>query len=187
MRGLARTAEAPGAAQATARERDREHGLSLIEALVALAIIFIVAIGLVPLFSRSIVSNAQGGNSTVAANFARTRLEELQQVDFNGAPLQIPAGATESVSEEHWDATSKAWLPGPPPPGGGAVWRRTTTIRQYAAADLLEDGSLDNPLPGDSDRSQVQLKRIDVQVRSQWANTLMGPFVDLRVATVRGI
>ena len=168
--------------------REAERGLTLLEALISLAILFMIVIGLLPLFSRSIVSNAQGSNSTVAANFARSQLERLQQVDFNDAALEIPAGNDSLVIPEHYDSATRAWLPGPPPAGDPRVlWRRTTTVRQYGAADLLEDGSLDNPLAGGADRSLVQLKEIEVRVLSEWQGTTLGPLVDLRLVAVRGI
>lgn len=168
--------------------RDAERGLTLLEALISLAILFMIVVGLLPLFSRSIVSNAQGSNSTVAANFARSQLERLQQVDFNDAALEIPVGNDSLVIPEHYDSAAKVWRPGPPPVGDTRVlWRRTTTVRQYAAADLLEDGSLDTPLAGGVDRSRVQLKQIEVRVLSEWEGSTLGPLVDLRLLTVRGI
>ena len=52
-------------------------GFSIIEALIAAAILLIIALGLLPLFSRSINDNVSGNDATQATNGSRTQIEEL--------------------------------------------------------------------------------------------------------------
>jgi Tfp pilus assembly protein PilV len=53
-----------------------ERGLSIVEVLIASALLLIIALGILPLFSRSIISNRQGLDSTEVSNMARTQMEE---------------------------------------------------------------------------------------------------------------
>jgi len=51
----------------------RDAGFSIIEALIAAAILLIIALGLLPLFTRSISDNVSGNDATQATNGSRTR------------------------------------------------------------------------------------------------------------------
>lgn len=180
-----------GVQHATGEEGSRlraQAGVTLLEALIALLLLMVVALGLVPVFTRSIASNAQGNSSTTATNLARSQMEALLQVRFDAAALAVPAATTARTSHEYLAPASARWAPGEPPPGAAALWRRTVEVRQYAASDLLADGALDTPLDGSAPAAQVQLKEIRVRVRSGWPpGSPLGPPVDLTLAAVRAI
>ncbi len=74
-------------------ERHGAAGFSIIEALIASAILLIIALGLLPLFSRSISDNVSGNDATQATNGSRTQIEEMLLVPFSNDRMTIPAGA----------------------------------------------------------------------------------------------
>jgi type II secretory pathway pseudopilin PulG len=150
-----------------------EAGFSMIEALVASLILLVIALGLVPLFSRSIGNNMTGNDSLQSTNFGRAQLEELIQLPFNNQGLDIPAGTPLGQGVESWTIGSaslgdanEGWAAGASPSGRGSVlWRRTTRVRQYGVSDL-EDGTLTSALPGGTQPIFVHLKEVEVQLDS---------------------
>lgn len=151
----------------------RAAGFSLIEALIAAAILLIISLGLIPLFARSIADNTTGADSTQATNHGKTQLEELIQVPFGGQDVTVPAGANLAETRESWAQgdpyevgdPDEGWWPGQPTDKGTVLWERVTRVRQYSVSDL-DDGKLDNPLPGGTQASSVQLKEIEVELEN---------------------
>jgi Tfp pilus assembly protein PilV len=140
--------------------RRREAGFSIVEVLFAALLLLFIALGILPLFARSIVSNLEGQDSTVAANFTRSRLEEFKQLPFDDTRLQVLAG-NERQFDEIYLFNGKKWIDGTAPPAGDwALWSRTTMVRQYQATDL------ETPLAASTDPSFVQLKEVEVTVLS---------------------
>ncbi|HEY0511179.1 MAG TPA: prepilin-type N-terminal cleavage/methylation domain-containing protein [Thermoanaerobaculia bacterium] len=172
----------------------RQDGFSIIEALIAAAILLVIALGLLPLFSRSISDNVSGNDATQATNGSRTRLEELMQVPFNNTQLVIPAGSTKLELKDSWtrgkaDPSTHEVETGNPdegwwtnPSGHGVVlWSRTARVQQYAIGDL-SDGTLDKPLDGGTQPTFVQLKQVEVVVDNPKKNLLgNGQGITLRV------
>lgn len=162
-----RTSRQPGAA-----------GFSMIEALIAAAILLIIALGLLPLFSRAISDNVSGNDATQATNGSRTELEELLDVPFNNTRIVIPGGATKLETLDYWaqgaidqtgDANEGWWKT---QTGHGTVlWQRTSRVRQYSISDL-SDGKLDTPLPGSTQAAFVQLKELEVVVDNPKKNLI---------------
>jgi type II secretory pathway pseudopilin PulG len=150
--------------------------MSLIEVLIAVLLMVTVALSLLPLFSRSIRQNREGGNYTEVTNIARSALDMYIQMDFNSPMLQVPVGSTLLERHEYWDEATRTWrtmADGDAQPPGGNRWQRTIQIRQFAGGDIT-DGSLDNPLDGGEDIENVQLKVIRVIVRPRWLGTILG-------------
>ena len=144
--------------------RSGEQGLTLIEIMFASLLFLAVALGVVPMFTQSMVSNASGNDSTKAANFARARAEELTQYPFNHQDLTVEAGS-EKVLEEYYTSNDAQWHAYPVPDGKNAEWSRTTTIRQYNV-DALDDDRVEiaEALPAGADPSFIHLKEIQVSV-----------------------
>lgn len=151
-------------------------GMSLIEVLIAVAIMVTVSLSLLPLFARSIRQNREGGNWTETNNVARSALEEYQQLEFGATQLVIPAGSTERLSNQYWNAVNRRWadLADPSNPPAGARWQRSVSVQQFSSGDLIEDGWLDDPLDGAAPADQVQLKLVRVLVRPLWRNEQIG-------------
>jgi Tfp pilus assembly protein PilV len=142
----------------------REEGMTLIEILMASLIFLAVSLGVVPMFTQSMVSNASGNDSTKAANFARARAEELKQLPFNHPDLTIESGTEKSV-QEYYTSDDGRWHAYPIPPGASPEWSRLTIVRQYNV-DALEDDRVEiaEALPAGSDATFIHLKEIQVAV-----------------------
>jgi len=159
----------------------RAAGFTLIEALIAAAILGFIAIGVLPLFLRAMVNNKQGSDSTVVTTFSKTNLEALDAIPFDGTAVTIPPGSTSLVVVD-WYAQQSALKVGgtngkwivtctgttascaatPPPTGQGLVlWKRTTTVQQYSVTDL----TFSSPEDGSTSSDFVHLKRIQVVVQ----------------------
>ena len=145
--------------------RSREEGMTLLEILIASLIFLAISLGVVPMFTQSMISNTSGNDSTKAANFARARAEELKQLPFNHLDLTIESGS-EKALEEYYTSDDGLWHAYPIPTGAQPEWSRLTTIRQYNV-DALEDDrvEIDEALPAGSDASFIHLKEIQVAVQ----------------------
>lgn len=164
-------------------------GFSLVEALIATAVLGFIAIGILPMFTQAMMNNKQGSDSTVVTTFSKTNVESLDAVDFTQAPaVQVPAGSLSCVTVDWYvqqsaskvGGTNGRWVvtyptggaacgPGPAPvqtaPAGPglALWKRTTTITQYNVTDVAT--SFSNPEDGNTSPDQVHLKKIQVVVQ----------------------
>ncbi len=133
-----------------------------------------IAIGVLPLFTRSIVSNVEGFDHTQVAGFARDRGEEFIQLPFDSPELKLLTG-TERVFDEYYSQNDSRWIDGTAPPEDTALWTRTTTIRQFDVTDLT------TPLADTTPVENVHLKEITVAVQS----TRSGPLGLGKQITVR--
>lgn len=128
----------------------KQHaGLSLTEVLIAAALMLMIALSIIPLFQRSVVSNISGGEATqVSTGGVRVGLESLNQTTLNHTDLTIPAGnntlamdpvvldsgalvdgqAQAVLGDERWVAASAVT--------GRGLWVRETQIRNFTYADI---------------------------------------------------
>ena len=154
------------------RRSPRAQGFSLIEGVVAAAVLLAIALGILPLFTRSMINNEGGSDFTQISNAAKGRAEELFELPFNSPLLAITAG-TERIFEEYFSRRDKIWRPGiesdATADGDRALLRRTSTIRQFNVNDLATP--LDNSAPPGS----VQIREIIVQVQSTRTGSPLGP------------
>jgi Tfp pilus assembly protein PilV len=134
----------------------------MIEALIAAAILLIIALGLIPLFSRAITDNSNGNDATQATNGGRTQLEDLLGVPFANTKLAVVG--TQTLTSDSFAMGDPAqtgdakegWWPGTPSDKGTVLWTRATRVRQYSVSDLT------TPLAGDTAANFVQLKEVEV-------------------------
>lgn len=158
--------------------RRGEAGFSIIEAIIAAAILLIIALGLLPVFSRSINDNVTGNDATQATNGSRTELEELLQMPFNNTRIVVASGQTQTQTKDFYtrakaDPSTGAYEIGDATEGwtadatsrGPVLWNRTTTVQQYGITDL-NDGKLDTPLDGSTQANFVHLKQIQVLIEN---------------------
>ena len=173
----------------------RAAGFSLVEAILASLILLVVALGVLPLFTRAMASNFSGAESTSLSNLATERAEELYQLPFDHPLLIIPVGSTERVIDEIWTVprrtpstpapvfTDGQWRAGSPDEATAdemVVWSRRTRVRQFNINDLLTDDP--TPLDGGTPPGSVHVKEIDVEVASGRADGIaLGPNRALRV------
>lgn len=160
----------PTAIARPAGRRDAQRGLSLIEVLVAVALMTAIALGIIPLFMRSIRQNREGANYSDITNVARSSLEEMVRHDFNAPELTIDAG-TSKKSRQVYDRGLQRWvdstvsMPPPSDPKKPHLYERWITVEQFRGGDFHEDGYLDSPLPAGTNPMEVNIKRIRVMVR----------------------
>jgi len=150
-----------------------ESGTSLVEAVLASLILMLIAVGILPMFTRSMASNVAGSDSTYVSNMATERTEEFLQLNFDADPLRLADGATSRVYNEVYirdypSSTSSAyeevWIDGTLADVAAedrALWTRVTTIRQFSITDLT------TPIagtPGTDPNGAVHVKEIEVAV-----------------------
>lgn len=170
----------------------REAGLTLVELLIALALLGFVLLGITPLFMASVKSNYAGNEYTSLNMLARDRLEQLMNLPFND-PQLAPGGGL-GIHENDLPTLLPDPKTGvPPPPGPGAVinpFKICYQVFQFQIppADLAIVGS---PKQNDpftptliTDPLKIfQYKRIDVTVRSSTGQLGIGT----RVTRVSGV
>jgi type II secretory pathway pseudopilin PulG len=170
--------------------RRAESGFSMIEALIAAGILLIIAVGLLPVFTRAVQDNVTGNDASQATNNSRTRVEEMLGVPFDNLVMTVPVGSTQRQTIESWaqgtvDQTGDAnegWWPNAPTNRGTLLWTRTTRVRQYSIS-ALDDGDLDrlddgltgeDELPGNTQPTFVHLKEIEVTITNPKQGGVLG-------------
>ncbi|MGH9399087.1 MAG: type IV pilus modification PilV family protein [Thermoanaerobaculia bacterium] len=176
--------------------RRRERGLTLVEMLLALALLGFILLGIVPLFLGSVKLNYSANEYTSIHNLSRDRLEQLMNLPFNDAQLSAGVHPNDLPPVMPDPAT------GVPPATGGVVNPFTLSyqVMQYQAPNACDP---DNPPPGipcpvgfgvkageaftptriTGAGQTYNYKRVDVTVRSR-----TGPLgIGARVARLSGI
>lgn len=148
---------------AGARRLGRRNGFSLVEVIIAALLMLAIILGLLPLFARSVLSNASGADSTQISNFSKSTTEALLQAPFNSTPVLVAGGTTELVTVEYWDDANKRFTLTAPAAGDPPRWTRTTRVRQFSIEDL-DDGVLNDPKDGGTDPNFIHLKEVEVEV-----------------------
>ncbi len=155
----------------------RQRGLSLVEVLIAAAILLIVTLGIVPLLVRAGADNVRGWEATTVTSHLKSTLDSILEFDFASPGLIVPAHGTEQTTIDFWTAGERGVIHDPgegwcaDPAGRGAVvWTRTVRVRQYHLSDLGNPGDpentpFDDPLDGDASPDSVHLKQIRVGIR----------------------
>jgi prepilin-type N-terminal cleavage/methylation domain-containing protein len=132
------------------------QGFSLVEVLIASAILLIIALGILPLFTQAIVNNRAGADYTTATNAAKSELERLFALPMSSPDLAVTAG-TQTQRSQYFSSNEQRWKDAIDS-SDKALWTRTITIENYL---LKSDGTLLGPRPAGED---VHVKEIEVQV-----------------------
>jgi len=145
-----------------------EAGFSLVEALIAALLLLFIVVGVLPLFSRAMMNNIQGNDSSNISNAAVDGFEQLLALPFDNELLLLPAGQPQRTVQQVYSLNYNEWiLPADLVSGDQAQYTRTLRLEQYQLSDLTEDGLLDNPLPGGTDDSFVQLRLLEIQLDNE--------------------
>ena len=113
------------------RRRSESRGSSLIELLIAAALLGVALMALAPLFLRAAADVRQGASRSRAAALAQEALEMWRPGAATGAAPRI----------EYYDRSQRRWIDGAPAPGE-ALWVREISVRSYPAG-AAEDGRLE--------------------------------------------
>ena len=164
-------------------QRRSEAGLTLVELLIALALLGFVLLGIAPLFIASMRSNYSANEYTSIHIMARDRLEQLMNKPFGDAALSVGVHANDQPTKLPDPAT------GIPPAAGGVDNPFTITyqVLQYSIAGLDTTSTPANapfaPTRVTAAGTPFEYKRVDVTVRSG-----TGPLgIGSRVARVSGL
>jgi type II secretory pathway pseudopilin PulG len=163
------------------RTRRSESGLSLVEALIAVALIGLVAVGIIPMFTRAMSDNMAGADYTRVTNFAKAKEEDFSRLPFNQATIQPPAGQTDLMSTEYMDPNTLQWSATAPTTVLN-YWTRNTDISQYGINDTDDDQTFNSKLAGGSSPLMVHIMQEQVQVQS---SSTLSPTGARRSTTIR--
>jgi len=148
--------------------RAEEAGFSLIEALIAALLLLFIVLGVLPLFSRAMMNNIQGNDSSNIANAAVEGFEQSLALPFDNDQISLPAGQAVRTTTQVYSLLHNEWiLPADLAAGDEAQYTRTERLQQFQLSDLTDNGQLDNPLPGGTAPTFVQLKRIEIQIQNE--------------------
>lgn len=171
-----------------ARSMRSSGGFSLVEVLVASFFLLVVLLGVLPVFTRSMVSNQMAYDNTRAAAFARSEMESYMTAPFDSALMSVPTGQSTLEIEQYYDTTDpldEKWVTGVPPSTASYEWTRKITIRQFhiSAIDnaVLDDGEAQ---AGDAHSSNVHLKQVLIEVQ-RGKSSLLGPPRQIVLNTIR--
>jgi prepilin-type N-terminal cleavage/methylation domain-containing protein len=154
-----------------ASPRNPQSGLTLVEMLIAVALLGIVLLGIAPLFIASVKSNYTANEYTSIHNLARDRLEQLMNLPITSPQLAVPGSPTvNDLPPTLPDPTT-----GIPPSNVRNTLHRTYRVTNFVSTPPAVAGdpyTLTAVLPG----LPYDFKRIDVTVTAVQDNTLpVGP------------
>jgi prepilin-type N-terminal cleavage/methylation domain-containing protein len=162
--------------------RRGERGLTLVELLIALALLSFILLGIAPLFLSSVKANFAGNEYTSIHNIARDRLEQLMALPFN-AP-QLDAGIHQAGAGGNLEVIQAQFLPQPLNPTLLSTvpnpYRISWKVEQWRipAETTIATGAPFNPVPA-TDRvvaanALFDFKAIFVRVESNTTTLGMG-------------
>lgn len=144
-------------------ERRPEAGFSLIEVLIASMLLLFIVIGVLPLFSRSMMNNIQGNDASNFANSAVEGFESMFSLPFNNDLISLPAGQTLIERRQFFTLHGNQWLAAVPA-GDEAQYERLFRLQQFSFADISEDGDFDTPLDGGAEPGNIQFKAFELEI-----------------------
>lgn len=185
------------------------RGMSVIEVLVAAALLLVISLGILGLLTRALQNNTRGLEATQTSNFARTQLDHNLGEPLNAPSIQVAPGSNELKIEEFWATGSLAidnddderWYGAEADAQGRILLEQERTVRQYNVVSLIGDAQefneegefvfqitqakLDNGLPGDIDPRYVNVKRIDLSIQGNRQGGALGAGQSLRSETYK--
>ena len=163
-----------------------EAGFSLLEGLIAAALLLLVLVSVLPLFSQAMLNNLQGNDASYVSNGTIDGFERISSLPYDNFFINPVAGGTpEIVRTEVFALRGDTWVPDitqSPVANDDVQFTRTATIRQYNIVDLHDNGTLDTPL--DPDDTSAVIKVIDFSVTGQ--RTIGAPAFQTALVKTKG-
>lgn len=168
--------------------RKGESGFSLVEGLIAAALLLVIAVSVLPVFTRALESNIAGGRSSQLSTFVSADIEAVNQMLVDRDDWSVAAtGGVRDLGTMYWDIGplfgaagvpdrlgDEEWIADPATAQGPVMWSRNVSVRKYSLSDLqilagtdvAEDelaavGNpmlLDQPLTEDDDAHLVEVR-----------------------------
>jgi prepilin-type N-terminal cleavage/methylation domain-containing protein len=144
-----------------------QRGMSLVEVLLALAILAFVLLSVAALFSEAISLNATGMDYTAVNSLARDRLEELLSMRWNDPSISIPGWVSGDNAILTVDDTSTL------PPG--SPFTREYEVRTFKLSKTQDLSTWQDQLTTPVGPNDGNIKQITVIVNSsRLPHTLLG-------------
>jgi len=119
----------------------RAAGFSLVEALIASALVLMITLGVMPLFTHAVVQNVSGKESTISTNYSRSTTEGLIGLPLDRNEVRTEAGENETKICYSYEPGS-GWKVvdecNPANDYAEPTWARTTFIRQYNINEIYD-------------------------------------------------
>lgn len=176
-----------------------EAGFSIIEGLVSMAVLLIVVVGLIPLFTQSMINNLAGSHMTQATNFATDGFEEIFELNFEDGRLTLADGSNGLRIAELFGSGQQVGVPLEEQridldeatavaldtdvvladfsvgARASAEWMRVITVRQFPiSATRDQQLTVDEQLAGDFPANAVNLKLVEITVVSVRDGNIFG-------------
>jgi prepilin-type N-terminal cleavage/methylation domain-containing protein len=161
--------------------RADERGMSLVEVLVALAILALALLGLMPLFLSAVKTAASANQLTSANTLVREKLEELTGYPRNDPRLAVPVGANSAIFPNDlpsWYQPSTGLVNSGATKPAGAGWYVYPYVRTYSVEEFAADMTTRVTEPPPPAPPAYTVKLVTVTVRPT-----RGPFPGLRQTT----
>lgn len=144
------------------RRRARATGFSLLEVLIAAALLLAVGVGVLPLFTRALTNNLEGNEATQLSNGAIDSLEDMAGERFNsqaatwsGVGMDLTtAWEFQALEGDEWKAALAT--------GEQAQYSRRMVLQQFQ----LRTGGVLVPVAGSTPSGFVHLKEVRVELRN---------------------
>jgi len=177
-RGPRNDRRAPAGAPPLRPPRAGEAGFSLLEALIAAALLLLVVLGVIPLFTQAMVNNLHGETATTTSVGAAEDVETAFGDVFDSRFTEVPAGSTELSALDYFAEDTRAWVTAAP--SGQPALYRSRNVQQYSLSDLEDPTQpyFHTPLDGTTDPIYVHVKLVDTHVgkfRNNTTGVISGP------------
>jgi prepilin-type N-terminal cleavage/methylation domain-containing protein len=149
-------------AAAAAAAGRRQQGFSMIEGLIAAALIGVVAVGVIPMFTRAMSDNMAGADYTRVTNYSKSKQEDITRMPYDQQSLVVQATPP---PVEYMDPSTGQWTT-TKPSNLFAVWTRTTTLALYNIHDIDYDQTFNFPLGPGAIGDEGQILEATVKVAS---------------------
>lgn len=128
----------------------RDAGFSLIEGLMAAALLLVVAVSILPLFMRALESNTRGGRASQVTTLAVAAIEQINQTTVDHDDYQLEGGVSgvRETGTMYWDMGpfyaegspaaigDEQWVSDKSAATGQVLWMRELDVRKYSFADV---------------------------------------------------
>ncbi len=136
-------------------DKNPQGGFSLLEALLAAALVLIITLGIMPLFTTSILQNVAGKESTLSSNYSRSTSEEMISLPLDRDLLRPPVSeVSREVCQDYKDGVGWDYVICGAPLLGEPKWTRELNVQQYSIRDIYDADTANgvptftNPIPG---------------------------------------
>lgn len=162
----------------------RQAGFSLLETLIAAALLMLILIGILPLFERSRMNLLQGYDASRVSNAATENFEQLLALPFLSFDTNLPDGADRGTRTDFWLLEGDRWAAAVPV-GDRAQFQRFTTIDQFGVSSVVDDDEdlfdAGTELPGGTVAADIHYKRLTTDIVNPRVD---GPGGTYRIVTI---